>query len=79
MGRALYLPPGTPPDRVAALSRAFEDTMTDPAYIRQAKDRQLDAETWQRGPAIAALVDHAFALPPALRAKAKAAIDMPTP
>jgi hypothetical protein len=33
VGRPLFTSPGTPPERVAALRRAFDLTMKDPAYI----------------------------------------------
>ena len=33
VGRPLFTSPGTPPDRVAALRRAFDLTVKDPAYI----------------------------------------------
>jgi len=41
VGRAFNLPPGTPPDRVAALRKAFEDTVKDPAFIAEAHAKKL--------------------------------------
>ncbi len=42
MGRSYALPPGTPAARVAALRRAFDAVMQDPALLAVAKERQLD-------------------------------------
>jgi hypothetical protein len=38
-----------PADRVAALRKAFDDTMKDPAFLADAKKRNLDidARNWQ--------------------------------
>jgi tripartite-type tricarboxylate transporter receptor subunit TctC len=77
MGRAVYAPPGTPPDRLAALRDAFIATMKDPRYIADAKKYSLDTTTWQTGDAIERLVGQAFSLPPSLVQKAKAAMDLP--
>jgi tripartite-type tricarboxylate transporter receptor subunit TctC len=77
MGRSVYAPPGTPPDRVAALRKAFIETMQDPAYIADAKKRSLDTTTWQPGEVVQQMIDQAFSLPPSLVEKAKAAMDLP--
>ena len=42
MGRSYALPPGTPPARVAALRKAFDAVMKDPALLALAKERRLD-------------------------------------
>src|SRR5262245_29942360 len=77
MGRSVYAPPGVPADRVAALRAALIATVKDPAYIADARRLALDPDTWQSGEAIQQVVNEAFALPPALIEKAKAAIDLP--
>ena len=41
VGRPLFTSPGTPPDRVAALRRAFDLTVKDPAYIADLKKINL--------------------------------------
>jgi tripartite-type tricarboxylate transporter receptor subunit TctC len=41
MGRAFLATPGIPADRLAALRKAFEDTMKDPQYIAEAKSLDL--------------------------------------
>jgi tripartite-type tricarboxylate transporter receptor subunit TctC len=77
MGRAVYAPPGTPADRVAALRTALIATVQDPAYIADAKRLALDTATWQTGEAIQQVVNEAFSLSPSLVQKAKAAMDLP--
>lgn len=42
VGRPLFAPPGTPPDRVKALRRAFDETMTDPKFIAEARRMRLN-------------------------------------
>jgi tripartite-type tricarboxylate transporter receptor subunit TctC len=42
IGRPIFGPPGMPPDRVAALRKAFDDTMKDPAFLAAAKTAGLD-------------------------------------
>lgn len=42
IGRPFALPPGVPQDRVTALRRAFDDTMTDPAFLADAKRTLLE-------------------------------------
>ena len=42
IGRPFFLPPGVPADRVAALRKAFDETMKDPAYLAEAKKMKLD-------------------------------------
>ncbi|HEY8578237.1 MAG TPA: tripartite tricarboxylate transporter substrate-binding protein [Beijerinckiaceae bacterium] len=37
MGRAMLTTPDTPPDRLAALRAAFDETMKDPAFLAEAK------------------------------------------
>ena len=44
IGRALLAPPGTPPDRLAALRAAFDQAVVDPAFQAEAKRRNLYLE-----------------------------------
>lgn len=69
MGRPFAAPPGTPPERVAALRKAFEDTMTDPEFLADAKRAQLEIEPLT-GPQIEALLTKAYAAPKAIVQKA---------
>ena len=42
LGRPFLAPPGVPADRVAALRKAFMDTMKDKAFLAEAKKAQLE-------------------------------------
>src|ERR1700704_3268818 len=53
LGRPILAPPNVPPDRVAALRRAFEAAMRDPALLAEAKQMKLTVEA-RSGDAIAA-------------------------
>ena len=41
-GRPYVAPPGTPPERVAALRKAFASALKDPALIEEAKRSSVD-------------------------------------
>jgi tripartite-type tricarboxylate transporter receptor subunit TctC len=43
-GRAMAVGPGVPADRVAALRKAFDDVMKDPAFLAEAAKRKLDID-----------------------------------
>lgn len=42
LGRPLYAPPGVPETRVAALRKAFDDSMKDPALLADAEKAKMD-------------------------------------
>jgi tripartite-type tricarboxylate transporter receptor subunit TctC len=42
LGRPLAAPPGTPPERVAALRAAFEDTMKDPRFLKDVENARAE-------------------------------------
>ena len=42
IGRPLFTTPGVPSDRLTALRKAFDETMTDPAFIAAAKKADMD-------------------------------------
>ena len=64
MNIPLMLPPGVPPDRVAALRKAFDDTMTDPEFLAEGKRVGADISpmTWRD---MEKLIQSAYATPPA--------------
>jgi tripartite-type tricarboxylate transporter receptor subunit TctC len=43
-GRGMTVGPGVPADRVAALRKAFDDTMKDPGFLAEAAKRKLDID-----------------------------------
>jgi tripartite-type tricarboxylate transporter receptor subunit TctC len=63
MDRPILTPPGTPRDTVAALRKAFHETMTDPAFIAEAERQHLEIQEVD-GDRIARLLQSAFVLPP---------------
>ena len=69
MGRPLLAPPDVPPDRVAALRKAFLTTMQDPAFIQEADAGGFEI-TVKTGEDLAALVDAEMQIPPAVIEKA---------
>jgi tripartite-type tricarboxylate transporter receptor subunit TctC len=44
IGMGVYAPPGTPKDKLAALRKAFEATIKDPAFVAEAKKRKMEIE-----------------------------------
>ncbi|MGE3246104.1 MAG: Bug family tripartite tricarboxylate transporter substrate binding protein [Beijerinckiaceae bacterium] len=42
MARNYAMPPDVPPERVAAIRKAFMDTMKDPAFVEEAKKLQIE-------------------------------------
>jgi hypothetical protein len=68
-GRPIVAPPDVPTDRLAALQKAFEDTLKDPAYRADAEKAKqpLDPLSAQESKA---LVDRAFAAPKEIIARA---------
>jgi tripartite-type tricarboxylate transporter receptor subunit TctC len=72
-GRPYVLPPGVPADRVAALRKAFMETLRDKALLADAEHMKLDIDAMS-GEDLQALVTKLFALPPSISAKVKSAI-----
>ncbi|HTP83023.1 MAG TPA: tripartite tricarboxylate transporter substrate-binding protein [Alphaproteobacteria bacterium] len=73
MGRPFAAPPDIPPERAAALRRAFDDTMKDPAFLDEAARTGLEVNP-ETGTTLAALVDDLYRSPPDVVAGARAAI-----
>ena len=70
-GRALLTTPGAPPERVAALRRAFEETVADPEFLAEAQAAKLEVSPVS-AEHLHALVEQAYSLPPSLIARAAA-------
>ncbi len=73
LGKIYLTTPGVPADRLAALRKAFEATLRDPAYVDDARkvEMQVRPLTHQQ---VKALADEIVNLPPELIARAKAAM-----
>jgi len=73
LGRPFFLPPEVPADRVAALRKAFAATMKDPDYIAEGNKVRLDMNPLS-AERVTRLVDATVHAPPAIVAKARAAL-----
>jgi tripartite-type tricarboxylate transporter receptor subunit TctC len=72
-GRPFVLPPGTPPERVAALRRAFMATMQDKDTLEAAKKMNLDVDALA-GEDVQAEVAKAYGMPANIVERAKQAL-----
>ena len=72
LGRPLMAPPGVPTDRVEALRRAFDLTVQDPAFLKEADAMGFEVAP-QTGEAITTLVGAALATPKDIVRKAERA------
>ena len=70
-GRPYAAPPGIPPDRLALLRKAFEDTMKDPAFLALAASQTLTV-TLTTGAELQALATELSRTPEDIAEKAKA-------
>ncbi|HVA13987.1 MAG TPA: hypothetical protein VNF99_12105 [Stellaceae bacterium] len=69
-GRPFVLPPGVPPERVAALRKAFMAALQDKDLRAEAKTQRLDIAPLS-GEEVQALVAKVYAMSPAIIARAK--------
>ncbi len=72
-GRGIVAGPGVPADRVAALRKAFEATVKDPAFIAMAQQRKVDVE-WRDHQHTMSLVKKIVGASPDLIARVKKSI-----
>ena len=63
MDRPILAPPGTPPERVAALREAFSAAMSDPGFIAEAKKQNIEIKEIS-GERVAEVIRRAYAMPP---------------
>jgi tripartite-type tricarboxylate transporter receptor subunit TctC len=73
VGRPLLTAPGVPPERVAALRKAFEATLKDPGYLAAAKKARMYLNP-MGGEELQGIVGRIVGTSPAVIAKVKAAI-----
>jgi tripartite-type tricarboxylate transporter receptor subunit TctC len=73
LGRLFMVPGAVPPDRVAALRRAFDAMVADPAFLAEARKSKLTV-TPMTGQEVTRQVAGIYATPAALVAKAKAIV-----
>ncbi|MDH3239255.1 MAG: tripartite tricarboxylate transporter substrate-binding protein [Alphaproteobacteria bacterium] len=73
IGRPIAAPPGVPAERVAALRKAFDDTMTDAAYIAEAKKLKMELNP-MGGAELADVITKVMATPQSVVDKFKIAV-----
>jgi len=74
IGRPIYAPPGVPEVRVAALRKAFDDTVKDPDFLEEAKKAKAEIRPMS-GAQLQALVTEVVQSPPAAVAKMRELLD----
>lgn len=74
VARSLVTAAGTPPDRVEALRRAFDETMKDPEFLAEAAKTQMDISP-ATGEESQVIADSIANTPPDIAARAKAMLD----
>jgi tripartite-type tricarboxylate transporter receptor subunit TctC len=75
-GRPLIAPPGLPADRLAALRRAFDETVKDPEFLADAKRIGLEVNP-ASGEQLQKLMVEIYASPPEPVERAKRAVEKP--
>jgi tripartite-type tricarboxylate transporter receptor subunit TctC len=73
VGRPIATTPGVPADRIAALRKAFDDTLKDPAFIQEAKTQRAEIQP-MTGVQLAEIVRDIIEAPPELRERVKIVI-----
>ena len=63
LGRPMAAPPGVPPERLAALRKAMEETFRDPDFLDDCARQRLECHDPSSGPELARLVAEIYALP----------------
>ena len=74
LGRPFLAPPGIPEDRAKALKAAFNATMKDPAFLAEAKKRNIEVEL-VTGEEVTDVLKKAAASPPAVIEQVKKALE----
>jgi tripartite-type tricarboxylate transporter receptor subunit TctC len=78
MDRPVLAPPGTPPDKVAALRKAFMAAATDPRFVAEAKKQGLEVDPVP-GEEVAEIIDDAYKSTPEIVKLAGDAMDSSSP
>lgn len=76
MSRPFFAPEGVPQERVAALRAAFNDTMKDPAFLKDAETQRVDIDP-ATGEEVQALIDRLYQTPEDVLVKARAILAPP--
>ena len=73
VGRPIGTTPGTPPERLAALRKAFDDTLVDPVFVAEAEKARAEIKP-MNGAALESLINDIMGAPQELKDKVKAAL-----
>ncbi len=73
VGRPIATTPGTPPDRVEALRRAFDTTLNDPVFIKEAEKERAEISP-MTGAQLAQIIRDLIEAPADLKAQVREAI-----
>ena len=73
-GRPFFMPPNVPAERVAAVRRAFDATMKDPAYLAEAEKLKIDVEPLT-GEEVARLVEQVSRTPADVVARVRTSLE----
>ena len=73
VGRPIATTPGVPAERVAALRKAFDDTLKDPEFIKEAKTQRAEIGP-MTGAELAQIIKEVIETPADLRERVKRAI-----
>jgi len=73
MGRPFLAPPGLPPERLAVLRKAFDDTMADKEFLADAAQNKFEIDPVS-GTQIQAMIKEGYETPPDVVKKAAAAL-----
>jgi tripartite-type tricarboxylate transporter receptor subunit TctC len=76
LGHPYLAPPGVPADRLAVLRAAFDATLRDKAFLAEVDKLQIAIDPMNAGE-VAQIVADTINAPPAVVAKAKAAMEAP--
>jgi tripartite-type tricarboxylate transporter receptor subunit TctC len=76
IGRPIAAPPGVPADRIAALRKAFVDTMNDPEFQADVKKRRL-LNAWRSGADVQRIMAGMLATPKALIGRTRETLGFP--
>ena len=76
IGRPIAAPPGVPSDRIAALRKAFVDTMNDPAFKADVKKRRL-LNAWRTGEEVQQVMSDMLATPKPLIGRTRETLGFP--
>jgi tripartite-type tricarboxylate transporter receptor subunit TctC len=73
-GRPFFMPPQVPPERVAAVRRAFDAAVKDPAYLAEAEKSKVDVDPLT-GEEVANLVEQVSRTPPETITRVRTALE----